>query len=608
MSHPQQATTRLELARRAALGILGQLNRGDQVGLVSLGERPDQDVPLTTDLQDVASRLASIQAASAPADHADGVRRALSHLQAAGDVSAEIYLIGDRQATAWRGLEMSELSADARVRVVAVPVGSTEDANAWVESVSLVGAPAIVGQDAQIEVRIRNGGDIARNDLPVTVSLDDRPLGTKQIYLAAGASEVVRVPVTLSKAGHVVLSASIGTSGVPQDDAALLAIEVSEPIRVLAITGEPAREIEKSPAADYSGDTDYLRLALTPAALSRGRGQDAFRFRIESQDRWPDWDANRDRVIVLSDVTKLDAKRIRAIEQFVFSGGGLLIAPGARTDMKAWNEMLYRDGRGLAPAPIDAVRSAGDEIVRLVGLTTSHEIFDFYAGRPDPLPPVSVLRWMRFSPVEPESVLASLQSADPLIVHRMFGRGRVVAMAVPLDADWSNLAFSNLYLPTMQSIARWLGSATVTSRNVVPGTSIEHTFDSPRDRDATVLRPDGQIERIPISISGGSGTIIYPDTSLAGRYTLRTAGQAAAEYVVQRSDAESQLDLLDDERLTEALSAASVERGDPENLADLVGQSRKSTELSMVLLAIGLALLGAELMLAQRSIPPKGVG
>lgn len=608
MSHPEHAGTRFELARRAALGVLGQLKRGDQVGLVSLGEPSDRDVALTTDLQDVASRLASMQPSTSPADHAEGVRRAESLLSSTGDVPAEVFLIGDRQGSAWRDLEASNQSRRSRLRVVALPVGSTQNANAWIESAELVGAPAIAGQEAQVEIRIRNGGDVARNDLPVSVSMNDRPLGAKTIYLGPGATEVVRLPVTLGRPGEVVLKTSIGESGMPQDDTSLLAIDVAEPISVLAITGESPQQIKRSPADDYSGDTDYLRLALTPYAQARARGQDAFRFRIESEAQWPEWESKREDVIVLSDVTKLDAKRIRAIEQFVFAGGGLLLVPGPRTDAQTWNDLLYRGGRGVAPAPIDSVRSARDEIVRLVGITSSHEVFGFYAGRPDPLPPVSVLRWMKFAPVDPDTVLATLQSGDPLILQRPFGRGRVVATAIPLDADWSNLAFSNLYLPTMQSIVRWLGSATVASRNVPPQTPIEHTFDSPRDRNATLLRPDGQTDRVPISISGGSGTLVYPDTDLPGTYTIRTPGEPPVEYVVRAGNAESELDLLDDDQLDPILAAASIERGADEELSDLVGRSRKTTELSMSLLAIGLALLGCELLLAQRSIPPREVG
>ncbi len=604
MTHPEQSATRLDLARRAALGILGHLRKGDQAALVVLGRPADRDSPLTTDLQDVATRLASLEPAMSPADHADGVRRAESLLTAAGDVPREIYLVGDRQHGAWKHVESIEDRSSRRMRIVAVPVGTTENANTWIDSIQLTGGPAIAKQPIEVEIRIRNGGSVARSDLPVTIALDDRELDSTRLYVAAGATEVLRRPITLSRPGAVLVKATIGASGITSDDAALLAIDVSEPMQVTVISGEAKSQVGRSPTKDFSGESDYLRLALTPLQTGKKRGEDPFKFRLLSADEWPDLDVKKDRVVVLADVAKVDPLRLRALEQFVFSGGGLFLAPGARTDVNAWNEQLYRGGQGLAPAAIDSVRSAGDDVVRLIGISTSHEVFGFYAGRPDPLPPVSVLRWAKLVPQSTAGVLASLQSGDPLLVQKSFGRGRVAAMAIPVDADWSNFAYSNLYLPTMQSLARWLGSAGMAHRNIAAGEAIEHTFESPRERVATVVRPDGRSERVPMSASGASGTVIYPDADLPGRYTLRASGSPPADFVVRSNNEESQLDLLDDDRLHAITSAAAITLAQPDQLGDAVGQSRRSTELSLGLLALGLAFLGVELMLAQRSIPP----
>jgi hypothetical protein len=520
-------------------------------------------------------------------------------------VPSEIYLIGDRQWAAWAAIR-SVRNGDSRV--IAIPIGSTDNANAWIESIELLNPPAIANQTAQIEIRIRNGSTTPRTDLPLSISEGEKVLDTTQLYLAAGATEVVRREVRLGKPGAIIITATIAASGMPTDDTRQLAIDIAEPMRVAVITGEPASQINRPSQRDFARDTDYLRLALTPAAVSRDRAmEDAFRFKLYPQENWPELEGDKDRVIVLSDVTALDERRVRQIEQFVFSGGGLLLSPGPRTEPKKWNTLLFRDGEGVAPASIDSVRAAADDVVRWVGISTSHPIFSFYAGRPDPLPPISVLRWAKFIPAESGIALATLQSGDPLMVARSFGRGRVVALATPLDADWSNFPFSSLYLPTMQSTVRWLGSATISSRNIAPGASIEHTFEAPKERVATVVRPDGRTDRVPISIAGGSGTLIYPDTDIPGRYSVRMSGQVGADYLVQPSDAESFLELQDDAQLDAIFSGTGVRRGLSDALEDLVGQSRRTTEWSVPLLAIAMAVMGLELMLAQRSIPPKEV-
>jgi hypothetical protein len=154
----------------------------------------------------------------------------------------------------------------------------------------------------------------------------------------------------------------------------------------------------------------------------------------------------------------------------------------------------------------------------------------------------------------------------------------------------------------MQSMMRYLGSSRVTDRNVMAGTAIEATVDSPRERGGTMVRPDGRVDRVPLSISGGVGTIIYPDTDLAGRYSLR-AGGGPIEFVVRGDSLESDLSLQSNEQLEPILSAAGATMLTAEALPESVGRSRRSTELSLGLLAGVLGLLGLELLLAQRSIP-----
>lgn len=602
MTHPENSASRLDLARRAALGVLGKLRRGDQAALVTLGQASDKDVALTTDLQEIASRLASLQPAYGQADLADGVRRAATLLAPAGDVPREVYLISDRQESAWRNLPQLPPNLRQRMRLIGVPVGSTENHNAWIESVALTSSPAIAGMPADLEIRIRNGGSIPRSDLPVTITLDNKELDRASVYIAPGATEVVRRRVTIPKAGSVVLSAAIGSSGLPGDDTAMLAIDVMDPTRVVVLTSEASKQAQRV-SPDFSGEADYLRLALTPFAISKEKGEDAFRLRVLSQDEWPELE-KRDRVVVLADINRMDERRLRALEQFVFAGGGLLLAPGPRTEAKFWNQWFWRDGAGLAPAPLDSVKSAGDDVVRLVGVASSHEVFSFFAGRPDPLPPVSVLRWARFAPVSPGAVLASLQSGDPMLVHRAFGRGRVIALAVPIDTDWSNFAWSNLYLPTMQSVVRYLGAARAADRNLALGTAIETSFDLPRERAASIARPDGLTERATMSMSGGVGTIIYPNTDIAGRYTVRAGGLPPVDFIVRGGAEESELNLLDQQKLEKLAASADVTLADPELVSEMVGRSRRSTELSLAFLAAALGVLGIELMLAQRTIPP----
>ncbi len=606
-THPEQNTTRFELVRRAAAGVLGELRRGDQVGLVVLGRASSEDAPLTTDLQEIATRLASITPGALRADMADGEARALSMLEPAGTVPREIYLIGDRQTLTWQGA--ANLPDRPGVRVTAVAVGTTENANVAIESVELRDPPAIAGMQTDVQVRVHNFGTVPRSDLPLTISLGDRVLDQSPIFIAPGAVLTVHRRVAMPRSGSNVLMASIPPCGQTADDTAMLALDVVDPIRVTIITTESPAQVARVPSPDFSGESDYLALALCPLQYAKQKGDDAFKLRIASAEQWPDIEPKKDRVIVLAGAIPPDERRRVAIEQFVFAGGGLLIAPWARTDPAAWNASLWRGGDGVAPASIESIQNiAGDDLVRLVGVSSTHPIFSFFAGRSDPLPPTSVQRWLRFAPRPTDGVLATLQSGDPLLIVKTYGRGRVAAMGVPLNADWSDFAWSNLYLPTMQSAVRWLGSARISDRNIAVGASIEAVFDPPRERFASLHRPDGKVERVNMSMSGSSGSLVYTNTDQPGRYIVRNGGNEPLDYIVHAAPEESDLNLLDDEKLRALIRAGgrSIELISDQSIVGgkIVGASRRSTELSIGLLVIAVAILGAELLVAQKLITP----
>ena len=600
-SHPEQNATRLDRIRNAATQVLGELRRGDQVGLVTLGVPGSVDVALTTDFQQIASRLSTLAPGSGRADIAEGRRRASRLLDDGAVTTAEVYLIGDRQRATWAGL--GAMPTDARARTIAVAVGSIENQNASIESVSLVNPPAVVDMDADVEIAIRNDAASPRTGFALSLSVADKSIDASTHDLAPGERQTVRRRIKLTSAGSTVVTASLTPTGMPLDDVMPLVIDVVEPLRVTVVTPESAARLERVPSLDFSGQADYFVAALTPLHLGKAGATDAFTVTTRSSAPWPVSELRDARVIVLAGALPPDAQRLRELEQFVFNGGGLLIAPSSSNSsaatVDAFNKSFWRDGVGVGVSPLGSIESTGQDAVRLVGISTSHPVFSFYAQTPDPMPVVNVRRWMKFTPAVLEASVATLQSGDPLLQVRAFGRGRVAVMSVPLDAVWSDWPLTNLYLPTMQATVRWLGSAGLGDRNMLAGAAIEAQFDSPGDRYATLTTPDGKSDRLTLTPAGAASTLIYTNTAAPGIYTLSVPKQTL-HYAVRPDPDESRLDLQPDAAMREATSRAEITWLDETGVYGNVGVGRQASELSMPLLLLALALLGVELMLAQQ--------
>ena len=601
MLHPEQNTTRFELARKAALGILADLHAGEEAALVELGAPTYTDTPPTTDLQRIASRLASLEPAYGSADLAEGVRRAEALLVNRADVPREVYLIADRQRSTWESL--SSRRHDIPEKIIAVPIGSTENHNVAVEGVELLDPPAVAGLPMRVRVRVRNWADTPRGDLPLTI-VAGKAVERTTLNLGANATEDLTRSIAISQPGASLLTATIGPAGMPGDDTAQLAVNVSDPLRVLTVNGEPPTVLQRVPSPAFTGTCDYFGLALDPYNATERKKPSPFLLRFASASPWPKPD-RVDRVVVLADAVPPSDDAARALEQFVFSGGGVLLAPGANVSAEDWNRRLWSDGQGLAPAPMDAVQNG--PATSLLGVQSGSPVFAFFTGNSSAVPAIDIARWSRFgSRFAPGSdVLASLKSGDPFLLERKFGRGRVIAMAGPLDASWSNLPLTRLYLPLMQSIVRRLASSNDSELNLSVGSPIELTVAAPGNAAVEIVRPDGHVDRSTLSVAGGVGSLVYTATNVPGRYTVRVNGQPDRIFAVRPPAGESNLSLQDDAALLKRTSSAGIDFVSASSPLR-VGNSRKASEWSVPLILLTIAALAVESMLTSRLSAPAG--
>src|SRR5207237_6746504 len=132
-----------------------------------------------------------------------------------------------------------------------------------------------------------------------------------------------------------------------------------EPIRVLIVSGEER-------GLPLQNEPDFLRIALAPeTAQARQAGKaagaderqafgDSCRVDVEAAERWDVEKLRNYQVVVLANVPQLSQTQARAVEQFVYEGGGLWVAPGSLTRVDNYNTELYRDGAGILPARLSA--------------------------------------------------------------------------------------------------------------------------------------------------------------------------------------------------------------------------------------------------------------
>jgi hypothetical protein len=409
------------------------------------------------------------------------------------------------------------------------------------------------------------------------------------------------------------------------------AIDVIDPIRVLILSGD------ERPAALQS-ESDFLRIALAPkAAEARQKGDndpnkrrgDPCRVDVLPVEQWDEDDLREYQVVVLANVPQLTQAQAVAIEQFVYEGGGLWIAPGALTRVENLNNLLYRGGTGVMPAKLlPPTPDDGSQATGVQGISEfEHPVFRFLKGRPDPVPIATIGRYFAAEPrTRGARVLAQYGSGRPFLIESRdgAGRGRVLLITTPLDTDWGTLPLSSFYLPLAQNAVRYLAGGHVAQRNLSPGEPIVARFAAAVElADAEISRPPptepldvplrhGFDGTRPAGLTWNRSEVRYTDTAQPGIYRVRVEAKDPAtlpdwarqgvSFVVQKPRLESDLRALEADQWQRLSQWLGFERLDSSRrpVSQQVASARRGSELWLPLMAAVIVMGLIELAVVRR--------
>ncbi len=606
MGFDENGRSRMQMAREAAMQVLSSLRGGDQVSLLFVGDEGGTSDPQpTADLQSVATALASIEPSFGQADLQSALMEARHIFAQFPRDNHELYVITDRQslnwqqiddgfAAAWRG----EHDGVENERFVVIPVGTDAADNVMVEAISPVITPAVVGHPAEIEVRVRNHGPTARAGVPLTLMHGRRPLFQTSVDLPRRGAETIRIMARFDQPGVQVLSATVKSDGLIADNTHHVAMVVVPSMRVLLVSGD-----EREGA--FRSEGDFLKLALAPFQAVGRKGADLAEVQTIAPAQLLHTPLGDFDVVVLANVPQLGPAEVQAIERYVYDGGGLLIAPGNLCRIDAYNQHLYRDGTGVMPAVLSPPTAIdGAQATSLLGLDLNHPALRFARASGDPVPTATIGRYF---PAEVRStrarVLGSYISGEPFLIESRTGRGRVLLLTTPLDADWNTLPLTGFYLPLVQSMIRYLGGGAIADYNVPLGQPITLTLDQPIDPKQVFIRlPDGSRVTPQVTRIGARSEIRYDRPRQPGIYRLRSRDEdktVSHDFVVTGPTDESDLSPLDAVQWMELSRRLGFDVIDPLEVAvsEALAAARSNRELWAMLIAVVLGLGVAEVVL-----------
>lgn len=611
MEAARAGTSNWSLARDEAVRIVSELKQGSEVAIGLMGDGTGLlDTP-TYDTGRVLKALQKLDASSGLANVPASLDWAANTFDQMHESVRQLVVLTDFQRASFSPQEDTLIAqmldrlkkGKAPPSVTFFDIGPEVRENVAVESLDFSRLMVGVGQKVQIRANLRNFGDQRWPDLRVNFRVDGKDKSAAQIKLGPREKGQVLFTHIFDTAGSHVVEVSADADPLKADNTFLASMQVRDRVPVLLIDGEPSKEPLKS-------ETSFAEIALQPFAAGRVELADLIAPRVAVPETFNPQMLNEHAVVVLANVRKFSDPQLRALEEFVRNGGGLLVFPGAKIDTGWYQSALHRDGKGLLPlayAQLAGDAKAGATPASVVSQRYENPALELFNDpRNGSMSEAAVRLWfkMKDAPAgagEQPVVLARLDTGDPLFAEKRFGEGRVIACSTALDADWSNLPMRPFYLPLLQRLTVYLASTIFPPRNLDTGKPIAAFLPATDvDKKATLTLPDGDAVELKIVRKGSLGVAEFARTQRPGLYTLTPQSGSSIHYVVNANRRESDTSKLSDAEITELAKSHGVllVRSSAE-YKQLEQKRRFGTELWKPLLWALLIFFVAEMLLEQ---------
>ncbi|MFN7805409.1 MAG: BatA domain-containing protein [Planctomycetaceae bacterium] len=522
-------------AQRLAREIIERSQPGDALNLVRLSSLPPRVIVQTPSFSasSVLEELDRLEVSPASAGLLTGLEETVPLLKSVPEISRkEVYLLSDFQRATW---DLGSGDEGARLRGVLKKIGDAAElvlidtgepalANVGITAIESLEMVPIANRPVRVRVSLRNFGSEAVADRDLQLLVDDRLVDRRTISLAAGAETSELFTPLIDSAGPHRIEARLADDSLPFDNRRWLTLAVKDRVRVLCVNG-------RGSGRGASQGTDYLQLALAPrnrrGGLTSGERSVLEPVVIKDTD-FGGQDLSLFDCVWLVDVRRLTEREMALLEVFARQGGGVVFGVGDQVQVRDYNDLLYRDGKGLLPARLGERQGdpgVRDSVYRFDPGDFAHPILAAFQGNPD-AGLESTISYARFAVTgwEEAGARVALRFDDgaPAILEKPLGLGRVILVTTSLDEQWSLWPLWPSYVPLVQEITQVAALGRGGQRGRLVGDSLEAAVPvAVGDASIEIQRPAGERDQVRASVEGTEARFVFGPAVEPGIYEAR---------------------------------------------------------------------------------------
>ncbi|HRI27272.1 MAG TPA: BatA domain-containing protein [Chitinophagales bacterium] len=471
------------------------------------------------------------------------------------------------------------LTIDTAYTTYLLPLQSAEGQNVYVDSVWFEQPARTLNEQVQLLVRIKNSGTGAVQNSRMELRINNQTKAVRDFSVEPNAQTTDTLNFSVTETGwqraEVLITES---STVEFDNTYFFTFEVAERVNVLVI----------NPASGGNAYLNALFKQLTGFMVVN---------QAENQLDYAKLPTNQ--LIILNQLRSLSSGLSSELQNYVNSGGSLLIFPSATADLASYNNLL-KAMRVNTYTALNKNRRETDFI------NTRQDVFnDVFERIPQnlDLPFANSSYDLTAFANTGEEILLRFRGGASLVSKYNVGAGKVYLCAVPLDLQSSNLPSHAVFPPMVHKMALLGGKGKVYALIIGKdnNTEVDITATATTAPDEVFKLKGSAEEFIPGQKMVGSKLFLSVNNQLkqAGVYALfKTITQPMAYLGFNYNRTESVLEYESNADLKRRYNQPTVKfLDDTAELTSLVGQIDRGVILWKWCLILSLAFLLAEILL-----------
>lgn len=506
--------------------------------------------------------------------------RQMEFLHSATAANRHAYIVSDFQRTT---TDMAHFPNDSLVLTTFIPLGGTEVANIFIDSLAFNSPAYYRGATVRVEVSVTNNGDKPVESLPLRLFVADKQRALTSVDIGAHSSTKATMTFTIEEEG--VLQGYVETTDYPItfDDKLYFTLPVIHQVPMLVVSGGDANPyLQKL----FQGDSlvDYHQQSVSQVDYAHLADH---------------------RFIILDELPSISSGMAHTLLEFVTNGGSLLVVPGKDAVVTSYNQML-------ASMLMPQIGAWEDRQVRAEQVQQDADLYQGVfqgVGEDLELPTVTgYYRLVSSSSTVGQSLIRLLDGSDFLIVTPV-GQGRCYLVSTPLRKEHTDFVQQAMFVPTLYNMALFSTPPLRPYHQLTATDPIPLTGSYDAEQAAHLKGGNGGVDIIPDIRRMGAAQFMVPhgQLSTAGNYQLALNGITSEGLSFNYSRQESDMAFYDRSEIKKQIADAqlkycSVVPSAQKSMTDYIRQRSQGTPLWRLCLLLALLALLVEIVLIRMPI------